>query len=32
MEIVEDFERVLWNHILFILRNFKSIDAKLKKL
>ena len=32
IEMLQNFERVLWNHILVNIPNFKSIDAKLKKL
>ena len=32
IEILQNFERVLWNHILVNIPNFKCIDAKLKKL
>ena len=31
-KMLQNFERVLWNHILVNIPNFKSIDAKLKKL
>ena len=31
IEILQNFERVMWNHILVNIPNFKSIDAKLKK-
>ena len=30
IEILQNFERVLWNHILVNIPNFKSTDAKLK--
>ena len=32
IEMLQNFERVLWNHILVNIPNFKSINAKLKKL
>ena len=32
IEILQNFEKVLWNQILVNIPNFKSIDAKLKKL
>ena len=32
IEMLQNFERVLWIHILVNIPNFKSIDAKLKKL